>query len=131
MNSEYKRTRFIASPPPDGFPTRFGVITACNPNGHIASDEQNIAETEKLREVLIHTGKHVFAVTGCSPNLAHREPGFGVVCDASEIVELGRNWEQEAVFWVEDGVVHLVPCGPGEPAILGAWTNLLLSLPNG
>jgi hypothetical protein len=129
MNSEYKRTRFIASPPPGGFPIHFGVITACNPYGRTASDEQNVAATAKLRQDLIETGREVFLVTGCSPDLVHREPGFGVRCEAEEIVELGRAWHQEAVFWVEARIVHLVPCRTGESAVLGTWANLLHSSP--
>jgi hypothetical protein len=126
MNSEYKRTRFIASPPPGGFPIRFGVITACNPHGRIVTDEQNAAATAKLRHHLIETGREVFPVTGCSPDLVNREPGFGVTCESDEIVELGLLWLQ-AVFWVEDGIVHLVPCGTGETAILGMWAHLFHS----
>jgi hypothetical protein len=125
MNSEYKRTRFIATPPPGGFPSRFGVITACNPDGRIVTDEENAASTAKLRQHLIETEMVFFPVTGCSPDLVHREPGFGVTCEADAIVELGQAWNQEAVFWVEAGIVHLVPCGAGEPATLGTWMNLV------
>src|SRR5690349_16339462 len=112
MNPEYRRARFIAFPPPGGFPIRFGVITACNPYGRIVSDEQNFAATAKLRQHLIEThGGQLFPVTGCSADLVHQEPGFGVTCEADKIVELGLVWLQEAVFWVEEGIVHLVPCG--------------------
>lgn len=127
MNSEYKRTRFITSPQPGGFPIRFGVITACNPHGRIVTDEQNAAATAKLRQHLIETGRKVFPVTGCSPDFVHQEPGFGVACEAAEIMELGRAWKQEAVFWVEDGIVHLLPSNDGERTTLGTWTALIRS----
>ena len=129
MNPEYRLTRFISSPPPGGFPMRFGVITACNPHGRIVTEEQNAAATAKLLQHLIETEMALFPVTGCSPDSAHREPGFGITCEAPEIVELGRVWQQEAVFWVEGGIVHLVPCCAGESAVLGTWANLLYSSP--
>src|SRR5436190_3361522 len=111
MNPEYKRTRFMACPPPGGLPDRFGVVTACNPNGGVVDEAQNVTATATLRRQLEDTNWTFFLVTGCSPDLAHQEPGFGVACQSSdEVVELGRAWQQEAVFWVEYGVVHLVPC---------------------
>src|SRR5262249_52648561 len=90
----------------------------------------NAAATEKLSRQLQVAGRVFFPVTGCSPDLAHQEPGFGVVCQSSEeVVELGRDLRQEAVFWVENGIVHLLPCGSGERVVLGAWTKLALPQP--
>jgi hypothetical protein len=58
--------------------------------------------------------------------LAQQEPGFGVVFNTPpEVVELGRAWKQEAVFWVEDGIFHLLPCGDGESAVVGGWAELM------
>ena len=122
MNPEYYRTRFLASPPVEGIPIRFGIVTACNPNGVVVDAAQNAAATSELRRQLQDSGRVFFPVTGCSPDLAHQEPGFGVVCQSSEeVVELGRAWQQEAVFWVENGIVHLLPCGAGERTVVGRW----------
>jgi hypothetical protein len=130
MNPEYKRTRFLARPPAGGFPARFGVVTACNPNGMIADETRNAAATEKLRQELIGAGREFFPVTGCSPDFSHQEPGFGIVCQAAgEIVQFGRTWNQEAVFWIEDGIVHLVSCGAGDRTVLGSWDALVRATP--
>ena len=126
MNPEYKRSRFLACPPEGGVPIRFGVVTACNPNGVVAGEAQNVAATAILRRQLQDAGRTFFHVTGCSPDLVHQEPGFGVVCQsAEEVVELGRTWQQEAVFWVEDGIVHLLPCGAGERTVVGRWDAMV------
>lgn len=125
MKPEYQQTRFLV-PGLDQVPLRFGVVTACNPNGVTVGDEQNRAATERLRSALASAGFHFFAVTGCSLDLSHREPGFGIVTDDREIiVELGRAWMQDAIFWVEHGTVHLVSCGDGEAVALGRWCDLL------
>lgn len=105
---------------------RFGVVTACNPDGVTVDDEQNKAATESLRNHLAGAGLQFFSVTGCSPDLRHQEPGFGIAVDDRDvIVELGRRWRQEAIFWIEHGTVHLVACGQGEAVILGQWDALL------
>jgi hypothetical protein len=124
MKPEYQQTRFLV-PELDQVPARFGVVTACNPDGVTVGDEQNRAATECLRSALASAGFHFFPVTGCSPDVRHREPGFGIVADDREIiVELGRTWKQEAIFWIEGGIVHLVSCGDPEVVTLGRWSAL-------
>ena len=126
MNPAYKHTRFLACPPASGLPQRFGVVTACNSNGDVVDEAQNVAATTTLRRQLENANRTFFPVTGCSTDLAHQEPGFGVVCQsAEEVVELGRTWRQEAVFWVEDGIVHLLPCGAGERTVVGRWDAMV------
>lgn len=102
-----------AEEPDGGWPDGFGVVTACNPKGVTLPDSENAALTQKLESSLRGAGKLIFPVTGCDRNSAHEEPGFGVVCDEGEILRLGREWEQLAVFWVEDGEAWLLFCEPG------------------
>jgi len=131
MNPEYRHTRFLASPPAGGFPTRFGVVTACNPNGVMVAEDKNAEATSKLFQQLQNAGRTFFPVTGCSPDLSHQEPGFGLVCHtAEEVLELGRAWEQEAVFWVEDGILHLLGCNGECRAPLGRWETRVQPLPS-
>ena len=91
-----------------------------------AAVAHNIAATERLRNQLAAAGFTIFPVTGSSPDLQHQEPGFGIVTDDRDvIVELGRKWRQEAVFWIDYGTVWLVPCGEGESVRLGYWRDRL------
>jgi hypothetical protein len=53
MNPAYHRVRFKAELPEGGLPVRFGIVTACNPDGHAASDAENAAATETFRAQLI------------------------------------------------------------------------------
>jgi hypothetical protein len=126
MNPAYQQVRFKAQLPEGGLPVRFGIVTACDPDGRSASAADNAAVTERLRRELARGTTTFFPVTGGSPNFLHAEPGFGVVATtAEEIVALGRDWRQEAVFWVEHGAVQLVPCGEGAPVAVGEWRDLV------
>jgi hypothetical protein len=124
MKQEFQQTRFLVHDL-SRVPTTFGIVTACNPDGVTVSDEQNVAATECLRSALVNAGFYFFAVTGCSPDFRHQEPGFGITTDDREnIVKIGRNWQQEAIFWVEGGIVHLVSCRDPEVVTLGQWSAL-------
>ena len=122
MKREYEQTLFLVQDLAQ-VPPSFGVVTACNPDGVTVSNEQNMAASERLERHLAEAGFQYFPVTGCSPDLTHQEPGFGIITDDRDvIIELGREWRQEAVYWIDRGIVHLVPCGGGEAVNLGRWT---------
>ena len=127
MKSEYQQTRFLV-PDLDRAPSTFGIVTACNPEGVTITDQQNRERTERLQKQLTAAGYTFFPVTGCSHDLKHQEPGFGIVGhERQAIVDLGREWQQEAVFWVEEGNAYLLPCGNGEAVALGTWQSLVFS----
>lgn len=125
MNPGYHEVRFRADLPPAGLPAAFGVVTACNPNGRTVTDEENQTATETLRSALAAEEHFFFPVTGGSPDFSHAEPGFGVLFKSSEeAVSWGRRFQQEAVFWISEGCIQLVPCD-GTPSVeLGAWEAL-------
>ena len=52
MHPEYLDTWFWADVPADGWPSRFGVVTAFNPNGVLVEQTMNTAADEDLRERL-------------------------------------------------------------------------------
>jgi len=126
MNPGYHHVRFRAELPAAGLPAAFAVVTACNPDGRTVTDEENHQATEVLRSALTADGHFFFPVTGGSPDFAHREPGFGVLFKSSEqAVSWGRRYQQEAVFWVKEGSVQLVPCDGTDPVDLGSWQTLV------
>lgn len=125
MNPSYQNAHFRAELPPAGLPSRFGIITACNPEGQDVSDEENILATERLRSDLMQEGLVMFPVTGGSADFSHAEPGFGVLLKSlEETVQWGQRFRQEAVFWVEEGTVRLVPCRNGDVVEIGNWEKL-------
>ena len=124
MKPDYEQTCFLVDDIKK-LPMKFGIVTACNPDGVTVSDELNTAATERLRSDLTGAGFHIFSVTGCSRDLRHQEPGFGIVTsDREAIVELGRAWKQDAVFWVEGGIVYLISCRDPEVINVGQWQEL-------
>ncbi len=124
MNPDYLKTRFRFSAPPEGLPESFAVITACNPDGVPISADENVARTETFRNQLAECGHRFFPVTGFDPDSPHHEAGFGVVCEKSTALAFGRQWEQEAIFWVENGVVLLVSCSDSVEVVeIGAWSS--------
>jgi hypothetical protein len=126
LRDAFMKARFRAEEPEDGWPNEFGVVTACNPDGMTIPDAENEELTGRLELSLLEEGKEIFPVTGYDPESTHGESGFGVVCTKEEILELGRKWEQVAVFRVEDGQVWLLFCEPdGEEILLRPLPEML------
>jgi hypothetical protein len=122
MNSGYLEVHFRAELPASGLPGAFGVITACNPCGKTVSEEENEQATEKLRIALESERRVYFPVTGGSEDFAHCEPGFGVAFESvREAVSWGQRFDQEAVFWIENGSLRLVPCDNSAHVDMGSW----------
>ncbi len=125
MNPGYHEVRFRAELPAAGLPACFGVVTACNPNGRTVSKEENQQATDTLRSALTAENHFIFPVTGGSPDFSHAEPGFGVLFQSpEEAISWGQRFHQEAVFWIEEGNVQLVPCDGTATVELGSWQSL-------
>ena len=125
MNPGYHDVRFRAELPAVGLPAAFGIVTACNPDGKTVSAIENDQATDTLRSALTAENHFFFPVIGGSPDFSHTEPGFGVLFESSEeAVSWGRRYQQEAVFWIKEGSVQLVPCDGTTPVELGAWKSL-------
>ena len=124
MNPAYTQVRFRAIVPHGELPESFGIVTAWNPDGMIQEGELNAAANDDLRASLDFSGLKYFAVTGGSPDFSHFEPGFGILADKATILEIGRRYRQEAVFWVEGGTVHVVSCSVENGQKVGYWTDL-------
>jgi len=125
MNPGYQDVRFRAELPAAGVPAAFGVVTACNPNGHTVAKGENHQATAALRSALSAENHFFFPVTGGSPDFSHAEPGFGVLFKSmEEAVSWGRRYQQEAIFWINEGNVQLVPCDGAAPVELGTWQTL-------
>jgi hypothetical protein len=121
---EYLQTIFIAKTPPEGgWPEKFAVITACNPMSS-GQREGDAAAKIRLRKHISRNGHKRQAVTGASADWSHQEAGFAV-WDLSlvEVVEIGREFQQRAVFWVEGGRIEVVSCENGERKFVGLWED--------
>src|SRR6266699_6535061 len=99
---------YFASDTRDALPPSFGIVTACNPKGKVATDERNEAADSELESYLQTTRLPHFRVTGRSQDGSHREPGFAIACENPEIIRhVAQMFEQEAFFWVVDGCIFV------------------------
>ena len=110
MNDSYKDTVFHGPEPTEGWPKTFAIVTACNPDGKTAEDTENESATRELSGALVQLALPHRSMTGGSPDGKHQEPGYLVECDLSTALELGVRFQQEAIFWIEDGQVSTVAC---------------------
>ena len=127
IKEHYLKTVFIAKQPaPDRWPEAFAVITACNPLGRIIDDGANQSANMRLRKTLSRLGVKRHRVTGMSPDMIHREPSFAVWgCDLGVALDLGKQFSQHAIFWVENGKLDVVSCITGEREHEGLWSERL------
>jgi hypothetical protein len=125
--SEYHETRFAPKEPtPSRWPDAFAVITACNPLGQGLDEEADKAATVRLRKAISRLGLKRHRVTGVSADMKHREPGFAVWgCDLPAALQLGREFAQNAIYWVEKGRLDVVSCSTGEREHVGLWSERL------
>ena len=124
---EYHETRFAPKePPPSRWPKAFAVITACNPLGQGLDEEADKAATVCLRKAINRLGMKRHRVTGVSADMKHREAGFAVWgCDLPAAIQLGREFAQNAIFWIEEGKLDVVSCATGTRQHVGLWSELL------
>lgn len=125
--SAYDHAHFKMDPPDVDLPVEFGVITACNPMGLTTDASVNDGLDRDLAQALRGQGIRHFRVTGGSRDMSHAEPGYGCVVDREGIVELGRQWNQEAVFWVREDHLFLVFCDrPEHEEPLGSFRERVI-----
>ena len=108
---EYLDTVFHATPPEDGWPPLFFIITACNPFSSGDRDGDDRSDSQ-LMEHLARLNLWRHRVVGASPDGRHREPGFAVSgIDRSAAAQLGALFLQKAIFEVDGDILRVVACG--------------------
>ena len=127
IKDRYLKTVFVAKQPaPDNWPDGFAVITACNPLGQRLDEKSNKSATVRLRKTISRLGLKRHRVTGMSADMKHREPGFAVWgCGLATALDLGRQFNQDAIFWAEEGRLDVVSCATGERQHVGLWSQRL------
>lgn len=123
----YDQAHFQLDSPAVDLPVGFGIVTACNPMGVTVEASVNEGLDRDLGLFLLGQGIPHFRITGGSRDMSHAEPGYGCAVDPERIVELGRQWNQEAVFWVQEDQLFLVSCdGSKREEPLGSFRKRLL-----
>ncbi|MBU3665986.1 MAG: DUF3293 domain-containing protein [Chthoniobacterales bacterium] len=126
---EYINTRFVPKEPaPSLWPDAFAIATACNPLGQGTNEEADKLATTRLRKTISRLGLKRHGVTGVSADGKHREPGFAVWgCGLQDALNLGREFAQNAIYWIEGGKLDVVSCSTGERQHVGFWSERLLT----
>ena len=123
MNPEYFNTIFLISKEPESWPDEFAIITAHNPMDLKLSDNENSLRNEKLLK-RIHS--NVFLeLSGSSPDHSHQEASFAFISKIEEAVDIGKEFQQKAIYYVKVGNLSLVECSTGKIEELGSFNDRL------
>lgn len=86
----------------------FGVVTAANPAGRLATSEANRAAQEALRVQVARNGLVPVRADGYSRDERHYEPGFAVPFPRHECIALARRFRQLALYWYDGEAFSIV-----------------------
>lgn len=109
----------------------FAIISAQNPAGHTEHPYLNLRRDKELQAYLNLQRLPHRSVIGSAPDLSFQEKSWIVLCDKSLALQLAQQFEQNAMYWVEQGELFLVPVlMPLREESLGAFSERLVLLPD-
>lgn len=118
----HHQTLFLGDAPAGGWPEQFGIITACKPQGRSGAPPSDDAlADQQLQGRLQQAGINHWRVAICSPSLLHQKPSWGVCVPFEEVVRLGQEYEQLAVWWVDRSNLFGVWIRPESKEPVGNW----------
>ena len=104
----YDDTHFIFENAPEPLPEAFAIITAHHPMNRRWSRKMNRAADLRLRRLLERKLIRHFRATGQSSDGSHAEPGWAVTAPLEQALAISHRFKQFALWWVEDGDLHLI-----------------------
>jgi len=107
VGSVQKQHFFVSSE--TGPASSFAIISAQNPAGHLQHPSRNLLLDKHFSDFLDQFNWPYREIIGCSPDLAFQEKSWAVVCDKAEAIDLAIKFEQNAIYWVEQDKLYLVP----------------------
>lgn len=122
-NPAHLSARFRCAIPASELPPHFGIVTAFNPDDQIAPPDANFLADRALDAVIVRRGWPHFRVTGGDATFTHQEPGWGIVATQEDLLGLGREFRQVALFWITDGDLWLLDCNGPERVHLGTFNH--------
>ena len=131
IRPEYLKTLFVPKkpgknqPPPD-WSCPFAILTAHNPGGKIVDLETNTEADKELRRSLSRKSLPKHRITAVAEDWSHEEKSFAVWgLNHATAAKIGREFRQDAYFWVENGTVHVHSCHKQEKQKVGTWESRL------
>ena len=136
IRPEYLKTLFIPKEPKENQPlpdwsSPFAILTAFDPGGKRHDDAVNQIANRKLRTRLNqrrpHNSPPLVKIDAVSEDWSHTEKSFAAWgLDHATAAKIGRDFGQDAYFWVEHGTVQVRSCQMSNPPtfqILGRWMD--------
>jgi hypothetical protein len=127
MKREYKNVCFRHQV--NKFPQEFGIVTAYNPRGITMNSLKNQDADERLRADITSRALECFRITGMSKDEVHQEPGWGIHYSKETVIQLGRAYKQDAIFWVSDDLLFLIDLEELSEEQLGNFSSFLNNPP--
>ncbi|MED5523233.1 DUF3293 domain-containing protein [Gallaecimonas pentaromativorans] len=125
----YQNTVFLM-PKPLSKRLDFAIVTAHNPRGKLLSEQANHHRDLQLAAELTAAGVKAQSLWGCSPDLKHREKSWALVMAKTPALALGQKLEQNAIFWVQNDELYLLPCLLEQPpCFLGLFSERIVECP--
>ena len=109
MNPVYFETLFSVDGVPD-WPAAFAIITAHATTGEVWSAEDNRDADARLLNALHQRGCWHCRITGYSPRTGHAEPGWAVALGFEEACDLGQQFRQDAIYYVQGDDLFVSHC---------------------
>ena len=135
IRPEYLKTLFIPKEPKENQPlpdwsSPFAILTAFDPGGKRHDDAVNQIANRKLRTRLNqrrpHNSPPLVKIDAVSEDWSHEEKSFAAWgLDHATAAKIGRDFGQDAYFWVENGTVHVHSCHTQEKRKVGTWEGRL------
>ncbi len=122
MNPEYFNAYFkIPHQRDSNLPSEFIIVTAFNPDGQNCMAELNQSYDSDLAALIQKKSLSIWRVIGGSRDFVHAEPGYAVETNLEAGIEIGIQFRQEAIFWINNGHLYLVDCSSRERIFMGEW----------
>lgn len=107
----------------------FAIISAQNPVGHVAHPYFNLCLDSEFEARLNRQKIPHRAVVGCAPDYSFQEKSWVVICDKAEAIIMAEQLRQNAIYWVEQGLLYLVPVlMPQQEECIGHFQQRLVLL---
>ncbi|MEZ9236531.1 DUF3293 domain-containing protein [Shewanella sp. 10N.286.52.A9] len=113
----------------------FAIVTAHNPLGSILTPCQNRLLDRQLQTKIEQYKRPYRSLIGAAPDLSHMEKSWAIFIDKEQALELGREFKQHAIYYVNQGRLSLVACGdaPDKEVMIGDFmtrTQVVNELPD-
>ncbi|MCE9791040.1 MULTISPECIES: DUF3293 domain-containing protein [Shewanella] len=102
----------------------FAIVTAHNPLGQKLTSCQNRLLDRQLQHDIDKLGIPYRAIIGAADDLSHMEKSWALFLDKAAAIELAFKYRQNALYYVDKGLLTLVPCHKGKHEIeLGLFAS--------